>query len=243
MPLARSAVPCALVILGCASPSEPVAPTCPESVKVDLVAPVDSAAPTEAVAPEPAPEPDPLLATLDYNKLKIAVRVGERASESEEPTAYVRIEVAHEGVDIVDVVERDIHLTDCLVEHLEPAIDIVFNDGLVVVVDASVRCVFGEMNMRMNHEHTVIATREREPGLGVIYEGSSRYTNRHHGLAVTLDKREFYVEAGELAVYRHSVEWCDEQGMQAVFGHGCNKSRPRKLQLLERVSIAVPVSD
>jgi hypothetical protein len=248
MPLTRSAVPFALIILvSCASPSEPAGPICPEQpAVVDPVEPTD-----EKVAPEPvtesAPEADEEpFATQEHGGLRVTVRVDERESESDESddaSTYVRIEVAHSGVETVDVVEREIDQGDCSFDMLDPAITFYFVDGgEMELFDASVTCVIGESVVRVNTEHTVVATRERHPGLEVLYEGSSQYTN-HEGLAVSLDKREFYVEAGNLAVYRHTVEWCDEEGMQSAMLHGCVRSRPRKLTLLERVSITVPLTD
>jgi hypothetical protein len=107
------------------------------------------------------------------------------------------------------------------------------------VFEASYRCVVGEENVRITVDHLVMATWEHESGLGVLYEGTSRYSN-HHGIDVTVDKREFYVEADELAVYKHTVKWCDEDAMKDLLGHDCPPNSPRKLKLLQRVPIGLP---
>jgi hypothetical protein len=207
-------------------------------------APPTPAQPAATPEPEPPSETDEPRATLELNDVTISMRVGERppAADETDPVAYVRVEVAHEGIVAVDAFEREINSDGCLVEELELDIDTIFADGEVVVFDASCRCVLGEVVMRMTIEHTVMATHEHESGLGVLYQGTSYNTN-NSGFAVTVDKREFYVEAYKLAVYRHTVAWCDEDGLKELRGDesGCAPVSARKLKLLERVPISVPV--
>lgn len=229
---------------------------CPEvPVVPDSPASSEPAEPDVALEPAPTPDTDdPQTVTRQTNGVTITVRVGERDPEpglddetedhDEAPLGYVRIEVAHEGVETVDVVERPANFADCFVEQVEPAIEFVFSDGEQLVFVANYGCVMGETVVRVTTEHLVLATWEHEAGTGVLYEGTSWYRN-NRGLEVNLDKREFYVEAGELAVYSHTVGWCDDRGMKIVLGHArsCEASSRRKLKLLKRVGLGVPSPD
>jgi hypothetical protein len=226
------------LLLGCTPKVTTAAPTCPEVPEPLVVAdPPVPPAPVVTETPEPPPEPDEQLVTEEFNDVTITVRVDEK----EPDVAHVRVEVAHEGVDTVDVVERDIDPDGCLVSEVGPTIDIILGDDEFVVFEASFQCVRGAEFMHVTGEHLVMATWANEPGLAVLYEGTSLYINNRK-LAVSLDKREFYVEAGELAVYRHTVEWCDDESMKILRGEdgGCGRDSPRRLKLLKRVPISVP---
>lgn len=235
-------------LVGCAAKETAVIPTCPAAVVVAPATPaVDVSPPAPAAAEESEPdeeeEPDGVFFTRELGNITVMVRADEIESDDAQiGDAHLRIEITRDGVETVDVVERDIDAGACLVAHLELDVDTIFSDGETLVFEANYRCVFGEEITHISIEHIVIAAFEHNPGLSVLYEGTSEYIN-NRGLAVSLDKREFYVELDAVAVYRHTVEWCDDKGMKLLLGQeaGCGRTSPRKLKLLERVPIAVPM--
>lgn len=197
---------------------------------------------TQVPEPTSEPEPEGLVVTQTIGSTIITMRVGEREidpsaddteSDDDPPDGFFRVEVSRDG--LISIVERDI-FTDCFLGGLELEADFIYSDGERLVFDVSHRCVLGE---DMNVEHLVLAS--WPSGLSVLYEGTSRFIDRR-GLAMSVDKREFYYEVDEIAVYRHTVEWCDEDSMDEAMGEDawCQRSSPRKLKLLERVPITLP---
>ncbi len=237
------------LLLGCPVKETTAAPTCPEIAVVNAtpttisVEPPPAAAVSEEVEPKEE-TPDGIVATHDLGSVAVTVRVRENDSDDEElPEGRLWIEITRDGVATVDVVARDIDAGGCFVEELEFYVDMIFSDGETLVFETSYRCVVGEDVVRIEIEHLLLAAFAHGPGLSVLHEGTSRYIN-NRGLAVELDKREFHVEMGNVAVYRHTVAWCDDEGMKVQFGEdaGCGRASPRKLKLLERVPIGVSVS-
>lgn len=241
-------------LVACTPKEAALVPTCPEVAVVDATPAVSEppVPPEQVDANEREPDeaqPEELLLTRKLNNVTVTVRVGERKDDSESddgelPGGYFRLEVTRDGVDGVDVIERDIEVDDCLFEQLELDADMIFADGEVLVFEVNRRCVLGEVIQRMTIEHMVLATWEYNPGVSVLYEGTTRYVN-NDGVEVSLDKREFYVEMGKVAVYQHTVKWCDEKTMKVAHGddRDCGPTSPRKLKLLKRLPITVPVED
>lgn len=200
----------------------------------------------------PEPESDPCaletdddanLATLDYNNLSLSVRVvelePEHDDEDEDPVQLVRIGICNRDTGTAQTIERPTDFDACLVESVEPSIDVIDSDSETLVFDARHRCVVGATVTRVSIQHVLVAAMFHEQGVGLLYEGSS-WIRDNRGLEVTVDKREFYVEAGDLAVYEHSVQWCDKDGLEQVMGMRINcANKPRKLELLERVPVGV----
>lgn len=230
-------------LLGCADQT-----VCPEPAPEIELAPTTEPITDESPAvedpsvmshePAPREEDDPQIARLEYNTFAIAVRVGEHDGDGDDPAGFVRVEVrnARTGGDFA--IERPADSSNCFIDAVEPSIDVIFSDEEYMVFDARYSCVWGETILHVHTEHLVIALEYGSDHAGILYQGSSKVRDNRR-LAVSADKREFYVEARKLAVYRHTVEWCDRKSLTVVTGQaGCSESA-RKLELLKRVPISV----
>jgi hypothetical protein len=225
-------------VLACAStepttcPQPQACPACPQPGPYAQLPAPDLVPP-----PEPSEEPDPQGARQVYNNLSIYVRVEDRERDIPDATPIVRVEVRHTDTDELDTLERPADFGACLIQAVHPEIDVLFGDEEILVLDAKYACVFGEDVRHLVVQHLVLQLDYTAPGMRTLYAGTSEVHDAHR-VVVSVDKREFYVEAGQLAVYRHTVDWCDAASLATAHGDTAScKQSPRKLKLLQRIPL------
>lgn len=184
--------------------------------------------PAEVEAAEPGPDPD--LEVL--NEAEVSARVEEIAGEDGHGVLLVQ-------VDDSEVLEEEVSFGSCIYSGIEADIEVIDDGQGILVFDARVRCVWGGVVLHEDVQHLVLAASDDSGAdLSVLYRGKSS-VNTRAGLRLNKDSLEFYREAEDLAVYRHTVSWCDEAGMEVELGesHTCGRTSPRTLTLLKRIPI------
>lgn len=251
-----------LFIVGCTSLNEaPLeAPSCPEVAKAEpeTNAAVEAEREAEAEPPQEyrslneriATEYDYTIPELESFEVElmsehppVVQELERRASlelledQDEHGESTPRIRVVAEGLGEASprTLEAPVEIDACLTFQI--GLDIIHSDGEAFVVDAIVSCQMGATVFRLYEHHTVFAF--EAAGLRLLYSGEGQYINSR-GYRVDKDMLEFYVEASDLAVYRHTVSWCDARTMQEILGSEagrCSKTKRRGLELVERIPI------
>lgn len=235
-------------LVACACP-DPTAPVSPEPV-----ARTPSAACEPVPAPRVEPEPEPEVPRCGdesskrsdwtsyrctFNRLTISARVfedRERRDESGSPLGLVEVELQHPDTE-PERYEFAADFGACTVEAVELWVDILYGDEDHRIFELRHRCVMGADLRRISVEHLVLEAPYGGDGLNLIYAGSSSIID-NRGLAAEIDKLELHVEGDELAVYRHTVTWCDARGLKELTGSAsCAKASQRKLKQIERVPL------
>ncbi len=255
MPTSTSFKSCffALAMLsGCkASTSTVVAPaSCPETKTVadqaptaveNIPVPASTTSPTESVA-ELLPKLKTVLdvqpssarpARIDFDRGTILLELFE-AGDPLQLAVRVRID-PDDGSDSV-VHDRVTSLTGC--DTLVFGLDPILRDDEFVIVDARLDCLNGSEILQIRAEHTVVAVTLADGQSTILYTGHSEF-NDNRRLAVSSTRLEFYVEAGELAVYRHDVAWCDRRALRTLMDDPdvhCAR-RGRTLREVERIRV------
>ena len=234
-------------LVACACP-DPTPPAPPEPL---ASAPQPICEPAPAPEPEPEPEPAPPLCGEEasqrrewtsyrcaYNELGIFARVFEDRERSDEdgwPLGFVEVEIERPDIG-PERYEFAADFGQCNVEAIELWVDVLYSDEERVIFELRHRCIMGADRMRISVEHLVLDAEYGYGGLNEVYAGSSTMID-NRGLAADIDKLELHVEGDDLAVYRHTVAWCDPKGLKELTGYGSCPQAKRKLKLVERIPL------
>lgn len=219
---------CALGHLGCSPP-------CPSAT--DTVVPSVSAGENSMPSASTDDRRGPLEEAADSSEIRAAGHTVRVLPKEQAGTVGMELFVVNGGKERTLVGGSRIS-DDCLapvssIDELDG-----WGGGELLIVVASVSCEFEGVATRRSTAVSVFVIDLVDSALSVreVFHGKER-VRWNDGLEYEAKLLQFYVEGEELAVYAHTVAWCDRDALLEAVGAADCHSEERRLELLSRVPI------